>query len=59
MKTLIIYCAIICFTTTLGRTLNGPDARDLVLLEKIPNYPGLYFVPQYWLLVASETWEVR
>lgn len=34
------------------------DNSDLVKLDKIPNYPGLYFVPQYWFSVSSETWNV-
>lgn len=32
--------------------------RELVRYENIPNYPGLYFVPQYWFLMSSESWEV-
>lgn len=32
--------------------------RELVKLESLPNYPGLYFVPQFWFLMSSESWEV-
>lgn len=31
---------------------------SLVKLEDIPYYPGMYFVPQYWFSLSSESWNV-
>lgn len=34
------------------------QCKELVKVETIPNYPGMYFVPQYWFTISSETWSV-
>lgn len=38
--------------------INCVNGKDYVKLEEIPDYPGFYFVPQYWLSISSENWRV-
>lgn len=44
--------------TNINTSEGAAKERDLVKLETIPKYPGLYFVRQYWFLISTETWNV-
>lgn len=52
-------CHFLVMTVLTIITYEGhSSACGLVKLEHIPNYLGLYFVPQYWFSISSETWNV-
>lgn len=51
---------ILIVNSTEERRINTPKSnqRELYKLQTIPNYPGLYFVPQYWFMLSSTSWEI-